>query len=38
MGDVKPGEFREHPNVKSRATLSQAVAGIGSTEGATTRW
>lgn len=33
----KSGEFRETPNVKPRAILSQAIEGNGSIEGATTR-
>jgi len=33
----KPGELRETPNVETRATLSQAAAGNGAAEGATTR-
>jgi len=44
MALVKLGELkvmqslhnREYPNVKARATRSQAVEGIGSTEGSTT--
>jgi hypothetical protein len=32
----KSGEFKETPNVKSRAILSQATKGIGFVEGATT--
>ena len=33
----KPGELRGTPNVKTRAILSQAAAGNGAAEGATTR-
>ena len=37
MAASPPGEFSESPNVKPRATLSQAFESKGSKEGATTR-